>query len=151
DGEQIGNAEQVLAQLGVSYEHVDADGQHERMMVAFVEGGSSIAKTLLTPRTEKRWGKRFEACRALGHSLLDPVRAHAVGAATGPVAQEGRRRRSGAFAAEFLLPAQALERVSEGRLDGAATDIVFSRLLERYGVGAMTAAHHLWNRGWLSS
>lgn len=151
DGRPIGNVGQLFSRLGMSYEHSETEGGHERMMVAFIEGGASIAKTLTTPRTTKRWGRRFESCRALGHTLLDPIRAHTLGAAAGPFAQDSRRRRSGAFAAEFLLPEVALERSSDGRLDGAAGDIAFSRLLEEFGVGATTAAHQLWNRGWLSS
>jgi len=107
--------------------------------------------TLETVRTSRPWGQRFEAARALGHVLLDPVRAGAIGAASGPFAQETRRRRSGAFAAELLLPESALAAANAGELDGAARGSSFADLLERYGVGARAAAYQLWNRGWLSS
>jgi len=40
---------------------------------------------------------------------------------------------------------------SQHRLDGAADSAAFSRVLETYGVGATTAAHQLFNHGWLSS
>jgi Zn-dependent peptidase ImmA (M78 family) len=87
----------------------------------------------------------------LGHALLDPLRADAFGAASTRWAQETRRRRSGAFAAELLLPASALEEASHGHLDGVYADGTFVKLLERYNVGARTAAHQLYNNGWLSS
>jgi len=59
--------------------------------------------------------------------------------------QSVRRRRSGAFAAELLLPETALIEASGGHLDGACGDQTFTRLIERYGVGATTAAWQLYN------
>ena len=52
---------------------------------------------------------------------------------------------SGAFAAELLLPESALVEASGGHLDGACEDQAFTRLIERYGVGATTAAWQLYN------
>lgn len=54
------------------------------------------------------------------------------------------------FAAEFLLPSEAL-REDAHSLDSYAEPERFEHLLGRYGVGAMTAAYHLWNRGFFSS
>jgi len=71
--------------------------------------------------------------------------------ASTPCAQEHRRPRSGAFAAEFLLPVGALEAASAGHLDGAADAEHFSELLHKFGIGARTAAHQLYNHGLLSS
>ena len=95
--------------------------------------------------------RRFEAARALGHALLDPIRAGAIGAASGPFGQETRHRRSGAFAAELLLPEAAIGRASGGTLDGAAEPGVFERLLQEYGIGARATAYQLGNWGGLSS
>lgn len=125
-------------------------GEGVRMLIAATQRGTAAATILETPRTTKRWGRRFEEARALGHGMLDPLRGGVLGAASSRWAQETRRRRSGAFAAELLLPAAALEQASGGRLDGAADDDVFTALLDRYGVGARTAAHQLFNHGWLS-
>jgi hypothetical protein len=141
----------MLAQFGLSYSHSGVESERDRMVVALRDGGSPVARTLGTARTETIWGKRFEACRALGHILLDPLRAGAIGAASGPFAEATRRRRSGAFAAELLLPEAAIKEASGGRLDGAAEDNVFEGLLRDYGIGARTAAFQLLNRGWLSS
>jgi hypothetical protein len=151
DGQPVDDLGAALAECGLRHVHERVPGRQDRMMVALHEGGSPAAVTLETVRTARSWGQRFEAVRALGHVLLDPVRAGAIGAASGPFAQETRRRRSGAFAAEFLLPESALAAASGGKLDGAADDRVFHDLLERYGVGARAAAYQLWNRGWLSS
>jgi hypothetical protein len=62
-----------------------------------------------------------------------------------------RRRRSGAFAAELLLPRDALTRITGGILDVAADAKVFADLMHRFGTGATTTAHHLYNRRFLSS
>jgi len=62
-----------------------------------------------------------------------------------------RRRRSGAFAAEFLLPTSALQEASKGVLDGITEGTSFADLLDRFGVGANAAAFQLWNQGFLSS
>lgn len=149
--EPIVDLNAVLGQLGLSYDHTRVQSQHDRMVVALQDGGSPVAKTLETPRTETSWGQRFEACRALGHILLDPMRADAIGAASGPFAEATRVRRSGAFAAELLLPETAIAEASDHRLDGVVENHIFQGLLESYGIGARTAAYQLWNRGWLSS
>lgn len=151
DGEPIADIDAVLSRCGLTHSHEQVPGHVDRMVVALREGGSPVAVTLDTVRTSRSWGQRFEAARALGHVLLDPVRSGTIGAASGPYAQETRRRRSGAFAAEFLLPESALAAASGGELDGAAQDPTFEDLLERYGIGARAAAYQLWNRGWLSS
>ncbi|HEX8119666.1 MAG TPA: hypothetical protein VF549_00240 [Solirubrobacteraceae bacterium] len=150
DGEPIGDMPAVLGACGVDYSHSNVAGGHDRMMVGVPPAGGPTAFTLETQRTETDWGRRFEQARALGHMLLDPMREHAVGAASGPFAQASRRRRSGAFAAELLLPESALVAASSGTLDGAARGNAFSEMLETYGVGARTAAFQLWNKGWLS-
>lgn len=106
---------------------------------------------LANGRTATPWGRRFELARALGHLLLDQVRGEAIGAASGPQAVGSRRRRAGAFAAEILIPTAALEEASDGVLDGIIEGQRFGQLLERFGVGANTAAFHLWNQGFLSS
>lgn len=151
DGQPMADIARALAECGLTHSHAQVPGRHDRMMVALHEGGSLVAVTLETVRTSRPWGQRFEAARALGHLLLDPVRAGAIGAASGPFAQDTRRRRSGAFAAEFLLPETALATASGGKLDGAAEDQAFGDLLQAYGIGARAAAWQLWNRGWLSS
>src|ERR1019366_6886798 len=94
--------------------------------------------------------RRFEEARALGHALLDTMRQGAFGAASTTWAQESRRRRSGAFAAELLLPSSALGALSDGALDGIAEGERFADILKRYGIGARTAAYQLHNHGWLS-
>jgi hypothetical protein len=87
----------------------------------------------------------FEEARALGHALLDPLRGEVLGAAATRWTQSVRRRRSGAFAAELLLPESALVEASGGHLDGVCEDQTFTKLIERYGVGATTAAWQLYN------
>jgi hypothetical protein len=151
DSQPIADLEAALGKCGLTHSHEHVPGRQDRMMVALHEDGSAVAVTLETVRTSQPWGQRFEAARALGHVLLDPARASAIGAASGPFAQDTRQRRSGAFAAEFLLPESALAAASGGTLDGAANDTAFQHLLDQFGIGARAAAYQLWNRGWLSS
>jgi hypothetical protein len=151
DGQPIADLDAQLVGLGIEISVPGVPATHERMLTGAREGGRAVALLLTTPRTQTRWGRRFELGRSLGHILLDPLREGALGAASSPFSQETRRRRSGAFAAELLLPDSALRDASGGALDGAAEPEAFKALLSRYGVGARTAANQLWNRRWLSS
>lgn len=149
--EPLDDAAGLLTRFGVRLEQPDIEAGAERMLVGMDATGHATAIVLDSVRTRVPWGRRFELVRALGHLLTDPLRGGTLGAASSPFARALRRRRSGAFAAEFLLPEAALATASGGALDGAARPGVFEGLLARYGVGARTAAYQLWNRGWLSS
>jgi len=121
------------------------------MVAGARQDGSFAAFVLPSERTAVEWGQRFECARALGDLLLDPWRVGTVGAASSGFAEGLRRRRSGAFAAEFLLPRSALERATGGVLNAGADPDSFERLLEEFGVGARTAAYHLWNHKLLTN
>jgi hypothetical protein len=146
NGQPIASTDEVLGTFGVATRQGKTVTQHEHMLVAAVDGNAPVATLLLTEQTRTKWGRRFEEARALGHALLDPLRGRALGAASTKWAQDTRRRRSGAFAAELLLPASALEKASGGHLDAVATNQAFQPLLTEYGVGARTAAFQLYNR-----
>jgi hypothetical protein len=151
DGQPIADLDAKLAELEIEIAEPGISTKSERMLTGAREGGRAVALLLDAPRTTTKWGRRFELGRALGHLFLDPLREGALGAASGPFSQETRRRRSGAFAAELLLPESALRDASGNSLDGATEQEAFEALLSRYGVGARTAANQLWNRCWLSS
>lgn len=142
--------EDQLAELGVRLIDSDVDCTQARMLAGSRQGCGAAAVVGRTPRTANPWGRRFEAVRGLGHLLMDPYRHGALGAASTAFAQPWARRRAGAFAAEFLLPSEAL-REDAHSLDSYAEPESFRQMLNRYGVGARTAAYHLWNRGFLSS
>lgn len=152
DGQPLDDAEELLRQsdIEVVAESPRVAGS-DRMIVAGSEHGSAVTMIFSNSRTETPWGRRFELVRALGHLLMDPVRGGAVGAASGPQAIASRRRRSGAFAAELLLPTSAIAAASHGKTDGILEGDRFQDLLTRYGVSASTAAFQLWNQGLLSS
>ena len=149
--EPIEDVSKVLEQLAVEVLTPGTASRDERTITAARLNGSAVSVLLSCPRTSREWGKRFELARSLGHLLLDPDRSGCIGAASGTFAQETRRRRSGSFAAEFLLPLAALEAASGGHVDVAAESNVFETLMNDYKVGAQTAAWQLWNRGMLSS
>jgi len=152
DGTPIDDVGDVLRLLEVHLTDSHVSAKNTRMITGLREGQGAAAVVLNSRRTRVKWGHRFEQARALGHLLLDPTRGGALGAAsssfpTGSI----RRRRSGAFAAEFLLPKPALAEATDGSLDKGAEPQVFENLMARFGVGATTAAYHLWNHGFLSS
>jgi hypothetical protein len=150
DGQPVESVPALLGRYGVELHSSTASFAQERMVIAGLADGTVAATILRTARTETRWGQRFEQARALGHALLDTMHEGAMGAASTRWAQASRRRCSGAFAAELLLPASALGEASNGVLDGATEGERFGELMDRYGVGARTAANQLYNQSWLS-
>ena len=150
DGQPIEDVNERMRAFGVEVVRSEVECSQERMLVGSRRGIGAAAVINRTPRTGTRWGRRFESARALGHLLMDSYREDALGVASTAFAQPWARRRSGAFAAEFLLPSEALLE-DAGTLDSAAQPERFRRILERYGVGARTAAFQLWNHGLLSS
>ncbi len=150
NGQPVGAIEEQLGNMGVKLIDSDVKCTQERMFVGSRQGCGAATVINRTPRTSTLWGRRFEAARGLGHLLMDPYRQGTLGAASTAFAQPWARRRAGAFAAEFLLPSEAL-REDAHSLDSYAEPKRFENLMEKYEVGAMTAAYHLWNRGFLSS
>lgn len=150
DGQAIEDVDACLRGLGIRIEQ-SMPSAGDRMAVTGSLEGDARVLLFRNPRTVTPWGRRFELMRALGHLLLDPTRSENLGAASGLHGLVSRRRRAGAFAAEMLLPVSALSDASGGVLDGIVDDARFSRVLGHFGVGATTAAYHLWNHGFLST
>lgn len=150
DGQPIRDVDAQLREFGVKLIDSDVECTQEPMLAGSRRGIGAAAVINRTPRTATRWGRRFESVRALGHLLMDPYRRDTLGAASTGFAQPWARRRAGTFAAEFLLPSEALQG-DAGALDSYARPEQFEQVLTRYGVGARTAAFHLWNHGFLSS
>ena len=150
DGKPIEDVDEQLREFGVTLIDSEVECAQERMLAGSRCGIGAAVVVNRTPRTATTWGRRFESIRALGHLLMDSYRQGALGAASAPYAQPWTRRRSGAFAAEFLLPSEALHGDARS-LDSFALPENFEQILDRFGVGATTAAYHLWNRRLLSS
>ena len=149
NGQPVRDMNDQMRELGVEVVRSGVECSQERMLTGSRRGAGAAAVINRTPRTATRWGGRFELARALGHLLVDSRRGDALGAASTTFAQPWARRCSGAFAAELLLPSEHLfDRF--GALDSAANRDAFPSLLNEYGVGARTAAFHLWNQGLLS-
>jgi hypothetical protein len=151
DGGPVENDRDLLRHFGVTLFDFPLRSFRERMLAGVRRGGGAAALILSTPRTRTTWGHRFEAARALAHLVADPLRGDSIGAAGSPYTTEKRRRRSGAFAAELLLPAKALEHETGAVLDAGADPTVFEQIMRKFGVGARTAAHQLFNMGLLST
>jgi hypothetical protein len=150
NGEPIGSTEDLLQKFGITTRGPAIETEHEHMLVAAASGHAPVATLLVTAQTKATWGRRFEEARALGHALLDPLRSNSFGAASTKWAQDTRRRRSGAFAAELLLPESALKKATGDHLDALAANHKFKAILSDYGVGAQTAAYQAYNHKFLS-
>ncbi len=107
---------------------------------------------LSSSQTSRPWSRRMEILRGMGHLLLDASPScQALGAGSSTRAVGPRRRRSGTFAAEMLLPRDALRQRSGGVLDAVVAPEIFPELMAEYGVGARMAAWQCWNANLLSS
>jgi hypothetical protein len=151
NGQAIADMPGVLTSLGMQVGQSEATFQGTQMLAGMKEGAGAATLLLQSERMEKPWARRFEVARALGHVLLDPWRGGAIGASSSPFALASRRRRSGAFAAELLLPYSALVARTGGVLDQACEPAVFRGLMTDFGIGAGATANHLWNHRLLSS
>ena len=82
--------------------------------------------------------------------LLDAYSPRGVlGAGASRLAEGVRRKRSGAFAAELLMPRSGIEGILGGR--DPADGQVFAELIKHFAIGASAAAYQLWNEGFLIS
>ena len=151
DGEPLLDVKGACESLGVRCRQFDGGAGAGHMLAGARQGLGAAAVILKSDRMEADWARRFEWARALGHILLDSFRGEAVGAASSPYCLGDRRRRSGAFAAELLLPHEALARATGGVLDEGARPDLFAEIMRRFGTGATTTANHLLNHRFLSS
>ena len=120
-------------------------------MLGAMQPGSAVGLLLPVPHMERRWVRRFEVARLIGAALLDSRSGGVLGRASSHWTAAWPRRRSGAFAAQLLLPESGVAARCGTALDAAARPEAFSTLLSEFGVGASAAAWHLWNRRLLSS
>lgn len=142
--------EAKLEELDVRLSTVSTDGQGNSMVVGSRHKGRALVVLFENNRMQKEWARRMEIARAIGHLLLDPETSRgAIGAASSWRAAGPRRRRSGAFAAELLLPTEGVEELVAGRDPG--TPEVFEEIMDRFKMGARATAYHLWNQRLLLS
>lgn len=151
DGQPIEDLDSLLGSLEIDVVDSGVECARERMLLGAWRGGSASAVINSTPRTRVPWGRRFELARALGQLLLGSFRDDAIGGASSTYSQPWMRRRTGAFAAELLLPTAGVHARGLGNLDSAADPDAFKTLMDEFRVGARTTAYQLWNHGLLSS
>jgi len=134
-----------LDELGARVETPSSGGASNWTAVGARRDGGALVVLFKNRRTEKDWARRMELARAIGHLLLDAETSKgALGAASSATASGPRRRRSGAFAAELLLPTQGVVEILAGRDPGEPG--AFQEIMDRYSVGARATAYHLWNQ-----
>ncbi|MEW6261835.1 MAG: ImmA/IrrE family metallo-endopeptidase [Thermodesulfobacteriota bacterium] len=151
DGEPLETAllEQELQGLAKVIEE-NAESPRNHSAIGVRRDGNACVILLRHARTRHPWARRMELARALGHLLLDPwTKGNVLGAGSSQTNQGPRKRRSGAFAAELLLPKQGIHSFLKGRdpVEGS----IFEDMMQHFGVGAKTAAYHLWNQEFLAS
>jgi hypothetical protein len=140
----------ILSDLAVT-EEISATSVVNSAVIGARQGHGGAVVLIRHARTRAPWAERMELARAIGHLLLDPLSARgAAGAASSLVASGPRRCRSGAFAAELLLPSQHLLALANAG-ESPASPPTFEGLMARFEVGARTAAYHLWNHNLLMS
>ena len=124
---------QTLESFGVQFKHVSTSA-FASACFARESGGAVIALS----HQRSKWGvapSRFAVAAALGRLLSERVVGKSFGAAHSGQSRWIATQRANAFAAELLLPAQAL---------AAKTDI--SELCDSYGISRTAAEWHLHNR-----
>lgn len=151
DGEALPDMMPLWQSFGLACQEFACSPDAGHMVAGARDHAGAAVAVLRHDQTEASWARRFELARGLGHVLLDAYRGGAVGAASTPYCLGERRRRSGAFAAELLLPRDAIHRFAGGVLDGAARPGTFERIMQQFGTGAQATAYHLLNRRLLSS
>ncbi len=143
---------ELSASLGIGVDESHPGTEHDFSISGARFDASAIVFLLKSERTVLPWSRYMEILRGMGHLLLDAgVGGGVVGAGSSIRSIGPRRRRSGAFAAEMTLPLGAMRQVSGGKLDSAAAPDKFRQIMEKYTVGARTAAWQLYNAGLLSS
>jgi hypothetical protein len=154
NGEPFRDSESLLQDLFdiEIEERSDLHTLHDHTVAGGHARGFGKVILLDSPQIRKPWSRRMEIFRGVGHLLLDasPEQA-AIGAGSSNRSVGPRRRRSGTFAAEMLLPQEAIRKRCGNILDEAAKPEIFEALMSDYGVGAQTAAWQCFNAGLLSS
>lgn len=142
----------IEERLGIQITDTGVTSDEDNCVAGARLEGCGVVMILDSPRTEKRWARRMEALRGVGHVLLDAsTHSGAIGAGSSIRASGPRRRRSGAFAAEMLVPRAAMLDRTGAQLDAGAEPDVFEAMMADYGAGARTTAWQLYNAGLLSS
>jgi hypothetical protein len=136
----------VLAELDIrTTDPLPIDG-FRTAVVGQRRGSARIMQSSHDPRMESVAGCRFALSAALGRlvSSAGVNGAAAFGAAHGDSSRIWETRRANAFAAEFILPADALRKRFPSR---TLNSVVNSDLSEEYGISRQAAAWHAWNHG----
>jgi len=151
DGDPLSTVELIRHVENLAHiEKSAAGGESNRTAVGARKDGSAVVVLFDGERMRHDWVRRMELARAAGHLLLDGMTpAGALGAGSSRMSSGPRRRRSGAFAAEFLMPESGVRKLLGGR--AASEPACFKELMSVFGIGARTAAYHLWNAGILES
>ena len=91
----------------------------------------------------KKWGRRMALAHELCRLIFDAEEGKSLGIASGRWVPVELEQCANASAAEILLPSSALERDASGLSEGKN----FDKLMNRFKVGATTAANRLRDLG----
>ena len=139
-GGAVGELHKALKRLDVELEDEMATPLFRVAVCASKGSYAHIIPSSLDPRMGGELGARFAIASALGRLLWQSRRAEErICAAQGDQAMQSQSRRANAFAAEFLLPREAVENV---RPDDYAA---IGRLSERYSISPSAAKWHVHN------
>jgi hypothetical protein len=143
------NLDKLLSQNGIEKREVGLSDTKVRAISICGEGlRPLVAVNQSCKQNESEPGLRFTLAHELCHLLFDEEEGVPLAVASGPWADAGIEKRANAFAAMFLMPADAcLGLVNEYRHHGDLDKTVISNIAAAFGTGKLATLRHLANLG----
>ncbi len=139
---------EVLDRLGIAVEELDLlDGQIQAATV-WLGGRRPVVLLNRNRRRNAPWADRMTLAHELHHLLFDRQEAQPFLSFQSPWAAPGMERRANAYAAELLLPRQALVKELREALESFRPVRVseLAAIMRKYGVGRTVATWQVRNR-----
>jgi Zn-dependent peptidase ImmA (M78 family) len=143
------NLDELLSQSGVEQRDVMLSDTKIRAISICGEGlRSLIAINQASKHNESEPGLRFTLAHELCHLLFDEEEGVPLAVASGPWAPAAIEKRANAFAAMFLMPADACRALlNEYGMHGGLNKYTISGIAAAFGTGKVATLRHLQNLG----
>jgi IrrE N-terminal-like domain len=143
------NLDKLLSQSGIEKREVGLSDTKVRAISICGKGlRPLVAVNQSCKQNESEPGLRFTLAHELCHLLFDEEEGVPLAVASGPWADAAIEKRANAFAAMFLMPADAcLELLNEYRHNGELDKTVISNIATTFGTGKLATLRHLTNLG----
>lgn len=143
------NLVELLSQSGIEKRDVTLSDTKIRAISICGEGlRSLIAINQSSKHNESEPGLRFTLAHELCHLLFDEEEGVPLAVASGPWAPAAIEKRANAFAAMFLMPADACRALlNEYSLHGGLNKNTIATIADAFGTGKVATLRHLQNLG----